>query len=101
MSVQKNPMPRSSCLLVGKDRRGRWVVRNERGTSGGLFIDRAAALRFAMLEIGNDPRAVIVVPGTLELGIAYRDAARMRNQTGSTARAINPSWRSDSRFPAR
>jgi hypothetical protein len=44
------------------------VVRNEMGTSGGLFIERAAALRFAMLENGN-PQAVIMVPGTLELGI--------------------------------
>jgi hypothetical protein len=58
----------ASPLLVGKDRRGRWVVRNEAGTAGGLFVDRAAALHFAMLENGN-PRAVIMVPGTLDLGI--------------------------------
>jgi hypothetical protein len=68
MSFPPRPISRSSCLLVGKDHRGRWVVRNEVGTSGGRFIDRAAALRFAMLENGN-PRAVIMVPGTLELGI--------------------------------
>jgi hypothetical protein len=68
MSLAPRPASRSSCLLVGKDHCGRWVVRNEMGTSGELFIDRAAALRFAMLENGN-PRAVIMVPGTLELGI--------------------------------
>jgi hypothetical protein len=70
MSKQSRQLSKRSCLLVGKDRRGRWVVRNELGTAGGLFIDRAAALRFAMLEIGNGPRAVIMVPGTLELGMA-------------------------------
>jgi hypothetical protein len=69
MSLASRPASRSSCLLVGKDRRGQWVVRNEAGTSGGLFIDRAAALHFAMLENGNRPQAVIMVPGTLELGI--------------------------------
>jgi hypothetical protein len=69
MSVQKKPTPRSSCLLLGRDRQGRWVVCNEVGTAGGLFIDRAAALRFAMLENGNRPQAVIMVPGTLELGV--------------------------------
>jgi hypothetical protein len=69
MSLRRRPISRSSCLLVGKDHRGRWVVRNEVGTSGGLFIDRAAALRFAMLENGTRPQAVIMVPGTLELGI--------------------------------
>lgn len=68
MSLPSRSISRSSCLLVGKDHRGRWVVRNEMGTSGGLFIDRTAALRFAMLENGN-PQAVIMVPGTLELGI--------------------------------
>jgi hypothetical protein len=68
MSLAARPASRSSCLPVGKDHRGRWVVRNEMGTSGGLFIDRTAALRFAMLENGN-PQAVIMVPGTLELGI--------------------------------
>jgi hypothetical protein len=68
MSLPPHPISRSSCLLIGRDRRGRWVVRNEMGTSGGLFIDRAAPLRFAMLENGN-PQAVIMVPGTLELGI--------------------------------
>ena len=66
MSLPARPISRSSCLLVGKDHRGRWVVRNEAGTSGGFFIDRAAALRFAMLEIGDRPQAVIMVPGTLE-----------------------------------
>jgi hypothetical protein len=68
MSLPPRSISRSSCLLVGKDHRGRWVVRDEMGTSGGLFIDRTAALRFAMLENGN-PQAVIMVPGTLELGI--------------------------------
>jgi hypothetical protein len=69
MSLAPRPASRSSCLLVGKDHCGRWVVRNEMGTSGELFIDRAAALRFAMLENGGRPQAVIMVPGTLELGI--------------------------------
>ena len=69
MSIEPKRISNSSCLLVGRDRRGRWVVRNQVGTTGGLFIDRAAALHFAMLENGNRPQAVIMVPGTLELGI--------------------------------
>jgi hypothetical protein len=69
MSLGVKRSAASQCLLVGKDRQGRWVVRNEAGTAGGLFIDRAAALHFAMLEIGNRPQAVIMVPGTLELAV--------------------------------
>jgi hypothetical protein len=44
-------------------------VRNQAGTSGGLFVDRIAALRFALLENGNRPQAVIMVPGGLELDL--------------------------------
>jgi hypothetical protein len=69
-TMSRHPRPSSgSCLLIGKDRRGQWVVRNEAGTSGGLFVDRTAALRFAMLESVGRPQAVIMVPGTLELAV--------------------------------
>jgi hypothetical protein len=34
---------------------------------GGLFVDRAEAVRFAMSESGNCPYAVVVVPGVMEL----------------------------------
>jgi hypothetical protein len=34
---------------------------------GGLFVDRTAALRFALFENGNRPQAVIMVPGVFEL----------------------------------
>ena len=69
MSIPLKRILSASPLLVGRDRRGRWVVRNEMGTAGGYFVDRAAALHFAMLENGHRPQAVIMVPGTLELGL--------------------------------
>jgi hypothetical protein len=37
-----------SCLFIGQDRCGRWVVKDARSVCGGLFSDRAAAIRFAM-----------------------------------------------------
>jgi hypothetical protein len=45
------------------------VVRDESGLSGGIFIDRVQALKFAMFENGRHPEAVIMVPGVLELGL--------------------------------
>jgi hypothetical protein len=57
------PLSRSSSLLfIGTDSRGNWVVRDQAGLCGGLFINRSEALRFAMLENGRRPRAVIMVP---------------------------------------
>jgi hypothetical protein len=49
-------------FLVGRDHRGRWIVREEKGLVGGLFADRASAVRFAMFESGYVPGAVSCVP---------------------------------------
>ncbi|HEY6258980.1 MAG TPA: hypothetical protein VIY51_24650 [Xanthobacteraceae bacterium] len=62
----------SSLFRVGKDGRGHWVVQDQEGLRGGLFVDRAEALKFAMFENGNRPQAVIMVPGILELDINGR-----------------------------
>ena len=63
---------RSSLFLIGQNSRGIWVVQDHRGVCGGLFVDRAEALRFAMFENGNRPQAVIVVAGVFELDMRPR-----------------------------
>jgi hypothetical protein len=59
----------SHLFFIGKDSSGNWVVQDEQHVSGGLFIDRAAALRFAMFENGNRPQGVVMVPGIFELDL--------------------------------
>jgi hypothetical protein len=54
---------------MGRDGHGHWVVQDQHCRCGGLFVDRAAALKFALFENGNQPRAVIMVPGVFELRI--------------------------------
>ena len=58
---------KSHLFRIGKDSHGCWVVQDESCLRGGLFIDRAEALKFAMFENGHRPQAVIMVPGILEL----------------------------------
>ena len=70
------PCARSLQFLIGKDSRGNWVVQDERGLCGGLFVDRTEALKFAMFENGNHPQAVIMVPGVFELNIPGKTAHR-------------------------
>jgi hypothetical protein len=60
---------RSPLFLIGRNSRGNWVVRDPSGRRGGLFIDRAEALRFALFENGHRPQAVIMVPDVLELDL--------------------------------
>src|SRR5215470_10791441 len=57
-------------LLIGKNSRGQWVVRSQDGLSGGLFVNRTEALRYALFENGRRPEAVIMVPGCLELALS-------------------------------
>ena len=58
-----------SLFFIGKNSRGHWVVQDEQHLIGGLFINQAAALRFALFENGNEPQAVIMVPGVLEIDL--------------------------------
>ena len=77
--------PPSACsltpatFLVGKNRRGNWVVQDPSGLRGGLFVDRTQALKFAMSENGNRPQAVIMVPDGLELDMSAKPRTRERS----------------------
>ena len=66
---------KSSLFMIGRNSRGNWVVRDQKGLCGGLFIDRAEAVKFAMFENGHRPQAVIMVPGILELDMSAKPGA--------------------------
>ncbi len=61
--------PRSSLFQIGRNSRGNWVVQDQHGLHGGLFVSRADALKYALFENGNRPQAVVMVPGVLELDL--------------------------------
>ncbi len=56
-----------SCLYIGQDRFGRWVVRDAECLCGGLFANQTEAIRFAMYECQRRPQPVIMLPNGLEL----------------------------------
>jgi hypothetical protein len=70
-----------SLFRVGRNSRGNWVVQDQSGLCGGMFVNRTEAMKFAMFENGNRPQAVIMVPGILELDMD----ARPREQNRLTA----------------
>ena len=63
--------PLSRLFQIGRNSRGNWVVKDQKGLCRGLFVNRTEALKFAMFENGNRPQAVIMVPGILELDIGH------------------------------
>jgi hypothetical protein len=66
--------PDPSLFFIGKNSRGNWVVQDQAGARGGLFVDRAEALRFAMFENGHRPQAVVMVPGVMDLDLGRKDS---------------------------
>lgn len=78
---------KSSLFMIGRNSRGNWVVRDQKGLCGGLFIDRAEAVKFAMFENGNRPQAVIMVPGILELELSGKPTAASDPAAGDQATA--------------
>lgn len=65
----QSALPTPPLFRIGQDRLGRWVVQDQQGLRGGLFVDRAEALRFAMAECGNRREAVVVVAEVIELDL--------------------------------
>ena len=74
-----------SCLqfplfMVGQDSRGNWVVQDQSGSRGGLFVDRDEALRFVRSENGNRPQAFVMVNEVLELDMSRASGASLPRQ---------------------
>lgn len=87
--LQKEPpslKSAASLTMIGRDRAGRWVVQHQNGLHGGLFINRAAALKFALFENGHRPQAVVMVPGTLELSMSGHAAPRAARNSNTPLR---------------
>ena len=77
-----SPLSRRPLFMIGRDERGNWVVQDEYGGCGGLFVNRDAALRFIRAENGREPQAIIMISGILELDMAPKSTAAPRRTVG-------------------
>jgi hypothetical protein len=62
-----------SCLFIGQDRHGGWVVKDPRHRCGGWFANRTEAIRFAMDECRRHSQSLIMLPDGLELDQSLDD----------------------------
>jgi hypothetical protein len=84
--IQNAEPPSRSCpvFMIGQNSRGRWVVCEQSGARGGLFISRAEALRYIRFENENHPCATVMVDGILELDIAGNKKTHIRAQSSAS-----------------
>ena len=60
----------STVVLIGKDSRGYWVAQEQNGLYGGLFVNRAAALKYALFENGHHPETIVELSRGVELDMS-------------------------------
>lgn len=59
----------STIVFIGKNGRGNWIAREQNGLYGGLFVNRAQALKYALFENGYHPETIIELSREIELDI--------------------------------
>jgi hypothetical protein len=67
---------KSPLFWVGRNSHREWVVQDESGRCGGIFVDRSEAVRYALSEKGDRQHAVMMIPEIMELDMS-RSCARI------------------------
>jgi hypothetical protein len=57
----------STIIFIGKNSRGNWVAQEQNGLYGGLFVNRARAVRYALSENGHHPERIVELSREIEL----------------------------------
>ena len=65
----------STIVFVGKDKGGHWVVQEQNGLFGGLFVNRAQAVKYALFENGHHPETIVELSRAIELDMGRTLAA--------------------------
>ena len=74
---------RPPLFVVGQNTRGNWVVQDQKGMRGGLFVNREAALRYVRSENGFKPQPVVTVSGDIELDMNCNASALLHVKSAS------------------
>ena len=57
----------SAIVFIGRNRRGQWVAQEQNGLYGGLFVNRAQAVKYALFENGHHPETIVELAREIEL----------------------------------
>ena len=62
----------STIVFIGQNCRGQWVAQQQNGLYGGLFVNRAQAVKYALFENGRHPETIVELPRGMELDMGRR-----------------------------
>jgi hypothetical protein len=69
----------STIVFIGRNSRGNWVAQEQNGLYGGLFVNRAQAVKYALFENGHHPETIVELSREIELD--GRQAPLLRSHT--------------------
>jgi hypothetical protein len=72
-------------VFIGKDRRGHWVAQEQNGLYGGLFVNRAQAVKYALFENGHHPETIVELAREIELDMGGAPASGPASLVASAA----------------
>jgi hypothetical protein len=75
----------STIVFIGKNHRGNWVAQEQNGLYGGLFVNRAQAVKYALFENGHHPETIIELARELEL-----DMGKLRVSGSASVTGVQP-----------
>jgi hypothetical protein len=62
----------SNIVLIGQNSRGQWVAQEQNGLFGGLFVNRAQAVKYALSENGHHPETIVELSREIELDTDHK-----------------------------
>jgi hypothetical protein len=62
----------SAIVLIGRNSRGNWVAQEQNGLYGGLFVNRAQAIKYALFENGHHPETIVETSREIELDMGRK-----------------------------
>ena len=65
----------SAIVFIGRNKRGQWVAQEQNGLYGGLFVNRAQAVKYALFENGHHPETIIELARDIELDMGGAPAS--------------------------
>ena len=65
----------SAIVFIGKNKRGHWVAQEQNGLYGGLFVNRAQAVKYALFENGHHPETIVELSREIELDMGGKPVA--------------------------
>jgi hypothetical protein len=73
----------SNIVFIGRNRRGQWVAQEQNGLYGGLFVNRAQALKYALFENGHHPETIVELSREFELDMNGSSSAAPSQATAT------------------